>query len=174
MGRRKEKDYQTRNRLDHGRGTHFVLGYDRADYNSEHVHNFQGKTQPAVELPPAGKKEHKPSTRFNHFYHSENAADTSAPNPYAPNIGESLLARSLAVTRAMPSLPSHKATIMKNDFQPLPERRYTPAQLVVLGQNARLESKPIAVSHYFHTDLPTIITVMTVEPSTTSNDNFLQ
>jgi len=69
MGRRKEKDYQTRNRLDHGRGTHFVLGYDRADYNSEHVHNFQGKTQPAVELPPAGKKEHKPSTRFNHFYH---------------------------------------------------------------------------------------------------------
>ena len=69
LGRRKEKDYQTRHRLDHGRGTHFVLGYDRSEYNSEHVHNYQGSTRPIIEMPPAGKIEPKPKTRFNHLYH---------------------------------------------------------------------------------------------------------
>lgn len=176
--RRKQKDEQTKSRLDHGRSTHFIFGYDGPNYQSEQKSKYLGNPKNDDSVPPAGKIETIPDFKINHHNISENTQDMRA-NPYRVSIMESLEARHRAVSRALPALAPHQASTMMNDYQTLKQRMFTPAQEVVLTQNDKLDAKPIANSHLFHTDtsgnsnLETTTMADFIKPVTMSGRKYL-
>ena len=121
--RRKNKDDVTKSRLDHGRSTHFIFGYDPTNFHSENQIKYLGQQMNDAAQPPAGKFETVPDVEFTHINMSENQQDLK-PEPYKVGIMEALAARKQCVAREVPSLPSHQASIMKNDYVPVQHQRY--------------------------------------------------
>ncbi|XP_074647710.1 uncharacterized protein LOC141903487 [Tubulanus polymorphus] len=112
------------------RSTHFILGYDSSGesrFRTEAKENFSGESSSGVHSPPAaGKAEEVAPFRFEHFGISDNISD----------VGNK----------------SQQQSLMGSDYRPLEKRKFTNSQLLVMQQNARIESQKIESSHLFHTD----------------------
>ena len=65
--RRKFKDQVNRSRLDHGRSTHFVFGYNEPSFNSEQAHHYAGRLS-LDSLPSAGTIQTS-KKNFSHLRH---------------------------------------------------------------------------------------------------------
>ncbi|OWF35734.1 uncharacterized protein LOC110442576 [Mizuhopecten yessoensis] len=149
-GRRLQKDAQTRSRLSDGKSTHFVVGYNPTDFTTETQIKYLGEKKNDQGLKPAGKTENVAPVKFTSLTISENTQDLRAADPKTVSNNESLMARA---AYASPQ-PEHamRTSVMKADFKPLPERRFTDAQVRTMRDMNTKVGKEIATTHLFHTD----------------------
>ncbi|KAK3093873.1 hypothetical protein FSP39_021309 [Pinctada imbricata] len=150
MDRRKNKDSMCKQRLNDGRSTHFIVGYNPMDFTSETQMKYQGDPKTDGGIPAAGKTENVSKSKYKHVSMSENTQDLKAADPYAVSKHESLMAR--AAHRQPDKEHAFTTSVMKSDFNPLYRRAFTNAQLRMMDDTDKKMMKTIASSHLFHTD----------------------
>ncbi|XP_069116143.1 uncharacterized protein [Argopecten irradians] len=149
-GRRLQKDNQTKSRLSDGKSTHFVVGYNPMDFTTETQIKYLGEKKNDQGLKPAGKSENVAPVKFTSLTISENTQDLKAADPKMVTNNESLMARA-AYTCPEPE-HAMRTSVMKADFKPLPNRRFTDAQIRAMRDVNTKVGKEIAPTHLFHTD----------------------
>lgn len=148
--RRLSRHKESKDRLEDGRSTHFVVGYTPYDFASETKMKFRGDPKSDKEIPAAGKTEAIPPRKTLHLTHSENILDLKAADPFITNTRESLPAR-MAYAEPEPEQTNTKS-VMKKDFAPLVSRSITEDQLRIIDKYDKITKKEISQSHFFHTD----------------------
>lgn len=120
-GRRRFKNTQCRQRLDDGRNTHFVVGYNPADFATETQIKYTGDAQNDQDVKPAGKIENVAQVKFAPLSVSENTQDLRAADPHQVSTTEGLVAR-IAHNRPEDEHPM-RTSVMKADYKPFMNRK---------------------------------------------------
>ncbi|XP_013381840.1 uncharacterized protein LOC106152695 [Lingula anatina] len=149
--RRRWKDDQCKKRVEDGHIAHFTLGSEFQKPKTVTEIEYSGRPKLDFGVAPAGKAEKIAPFRFEHVKISANQEDF-LPDPFRTSKFEGVVAKQNYVTRSLPALPVHHASIMKNDYVPLRFREFTDPQKVMLKQDEKLSQKPIEKTHFFHLD----------------------
>lgn len=120
LDRRHNKSTMCKSRLEDGRSTHFIVGYNPMDFSSETQMKFKGDKKNDAGIPPAGKTERNAAVKFKHVSMSENTLDLKAADPFTVNKQESLNAR--AAHRDPPTEHAFTTSVMKADYPALHRR----------------------------------------------------
>ena len=115
LNQRKWNNNETKPRARSGRSTHFIFGSDEPVFSTEQRLKFDGQLRQDQDIVAAGKTENIPSMSFDHVKISNNTDDVK-PEPQVTSKMESLQARLNNMTRSLPSLPVHHASLMQNDY----------------------------------------------------------
>lgn len=150
VDRRHAKNSLCKTRLEDGRSTHFIVGYNPMEFSSETQMKFKGDKKNDANVLPAGKTERNAAVKFKHVSMSENTLDLKAADPFTVNKQESLNAR--AAHRDPPVEHAFTTSVMKADYPALHQRGVTDAQLRMIQDTDQKLGQEIASSHLFHTD----------------------
>ncbi|KAL5007999.1 hypothetical protein ScPMuIL_013580 [Solemya velum] len=149
LGRRRLQMSQCRERMMDGKSAHFISGYWSRNYGTEMRSSYTGRPTSDQGTPTAGIMT-VPNTKFPHFYISQNTQDLRAADPHVPSKHESLMARE--AHEARPNISAYTSTVTSSDFNPLKKREFTSDDVRMIDSCEKRGQKPIALSHYFHTD----------------------
>lgn len=120
VDRRHAKNSLCKTRLEDGRSTHFIVGYNPMEFSSETQMKFKGDKKNDANVLPAGKTERNAAVKFKHVSMSENTLDLKAADPFTVNKQESLNAR--AAHRDPPVEHAFTTSVMKADYPALHQR----------------------------------------------------